>query len=989
MKPHLQKPWLRPALAALAVLASTATTAAAPPGRPVQLRHWTSSEGLPHNTITCLAQTADGYLWLGTQEGLVRFDGVAFTTYRPAGTPGLHNGMILALAPANDGVLWIGTETGLARLEDSVFAWYPSPAPVRDIAPDTSRGTLVATAGGGVLRVSEDRLGPALRFVELPNPHVTRILPGRDGTLWIVTRGGIVAVGDSPAATADRYHLPAGAIPFDLAQDSGGLFHVATDRGLYTLGDGGITPTPALQGTFVRRLLAGRRDRILVGTIHTGLWWTASTEGPLRPREGVPDGISVQALLEDREGSLWIGTLEDGLYQLMESSFRNVTASDGLSSPMVWSVFEGRDGTLWIGTQRGGLQGWRPGGGVQAFGPPALRDATVLSLAESAEGLWVGTEAAGAYLLLQDGTQTLHLTTADGLPHPAVTSILPRDRGTVWLGTDGGLARFADRRITVFGPGEGLPDPGVTALAPREDGGLWVGTRKGLAILDGSGLRQVPLVPGERQPIVNAVFPDGNVVWITTLSFGVIALEPSTGRSRRWDSSRGLPTDTVFGVVPGPRGRLWFSSNVGLFAMDPGDLLAPAGPPGAPLPAVHRLGVTDGMPSSECNGGGQPAALRRRDGALCFPTISGVACFDPEDLPGRERTFPVHVTGIRADGVAATPRDGISFPAGVRRIELTFAGLTFLNPAGTLYRYRLEGFDRDWVPSGKARQASYTHLPHGDYTFRVQARTPTGSWQSTGTPLSFSVEPWFYQQTWFLVLALTFFAGVGPAIYAWRVRSLKGWTRRLERQVEERTRELEEANRKLERLSLRDGLTGLGNYRLLQQTLDRVWAESARSGTRIAVILADLDAFKNYNDTYGHLAGDACLRSVAGVLLDAVGRPSDLAARWGGEEFCILLPETGLEGARDVAERIRRDVERLRIPHEASGVAPHLTLSLGVAAGTPRPGESPTRIVEAADQALYLSKREGKNRVTAVSMDDAEPRNPVSCGGSSTREEEA
>jgi len=374
-------------------------------------------------------------------------------------------------------------------------------------------------------------------------------------------------------------------------------------------------------------------------------------------------------------------------------------------------------------------------------------------------------------------------------------------------------------------------------------------------------------------------------------------------------------------------------------------------------------GVEDGMRNRECNGANHPAGWRAADGRLYFPTVEGLVEIDPRRLVTNPLAPPVVIESLVADGRPVPPRDGSVFEPGTESFEIQYAGLAFGVPERVRFRYKLENLDRDWVDVGARRNAYYTRIPPGEYRFRVAAANEDGVWNEEGASLSFRLRPHFYRTWWFGALALLGVAGAIASGDRIRERRARARETTLMRLVEQRTRELEEANQRLERLSHVDGLTGLANRRRFDEAFDVEWRRGSRSSWPLSLMLIDVDAFKAFNDTYGHLEGDACLRRVADTLSSCLGRAADVAARFGGEEFVALLPLASADEAARLAERVRERVEALAIPHASSPAAKRVTVSIGCATAVPKEDGEPAALLAAADAALYAAKRAGRNRV--------------------------
>ncbi len=938
--------------AALATLLLATGAFALDPGRALtqaRLTVWTPESGLPQSTVDAIVQTRDGYLWMGTEEGLVRFDGVRFVVSDRQTAPALRSAFISSLYEAPDGTLWIGTYGGgLARLRNGrIEAFHPELLGTDRIREMHAVGgaLFIATAGGGLLRIDGDRVTRFTTRHGLPTDRIWALEDDGEGGMWVATHGGgVVRWRDS--RVRQRLQLP-NDLARTLLRDPDGTLWIGTDGGgVFVWRNGAIVRTittrDGLPSDLIRTLQRDRAGSLWIGTDGGLASWRGDHAGALTVAEGLPNPI-IRAVLEDREGNLWVGTT-GGLVRLRDTRFIAYTRKEGLPVDGVRAIVEDRGGRLWVGTE---------GGGLCAVAPMRC------------------------------------YTKADGLPHDTIYSLAPGRDGSMWIGTDGGgVVRFRDGKVVE--KLSGLPNDRVRALLETADGGLWVSTTAGLAFVrdgttshvpelhdrqlrpllllpdgdllvgtDGAGLWRVSGRTARRLPIrleSNRIFSlaldaNGGAVWIGTSGGGLARLELAGGSVRSLTRRNGLHDDVVFQIVDrGP--DLWLTSNRGLYRVARDRVLAAMNGAQTDLSGTV-YGTADGMPSAECNAA-FPAAIRARDGRLWVATARGVAVLDPAAQSRNTVPPPVHVEEVLIDGspALATP---LRVPPGTQRLEIRYTALGLRAPERVTFRYMLEGYDRDWVSAGASRVAHYTKLAPSHYTFRVAAANEDGVPSTGEARLAVVVDPRWFETWWARLAGLALIAAVIWTGVRLRLTALHARHAELETIVNDRTRELAVANVRLRSLSYLDGLTGVANRRRFDEALEEACATAISERESVALVLIDLDHFKALNDTRGHQYGDEALRGVASQLAERTESRGGLVARFGGEEFAWLLPGVTLDAAVSEAEAVR-------VMIRDAGV---VTASFGVAAGT---DVMPAALVAAADAALYRAKSGGRDRVEAEGL---------------------
>ena len=971
------------------------------------------SADIPNELLpTALAQDKAGFLWGGGETGLVRWDGYHFRNYTPDPSKpgGLRDYLVFALHADEQGRLWVGTSSGGLAYHDAAtdrFVTVPLGADragartVLSIQDDHAGGVWVATNGGLFHVSAEARVIEALRHdpsdpMSLPRDKVQAVLCDRQGFLWAGSRDGLVRDGGGRDHRFRRISLASrGAEPEEvtqLMQDGIGRIWVATrHRGAYVIDADGQARHIAVPGRADEEDIDGEvmsmsevlPGRIWLATFGHGILQVDGPDLQLRKimhEDAVPNSLdsnAIYALRQDQSGLIWVSTTR-GLSHFDPHAagflpiFGQPAKTDSVSASDVSAMLAFPDGRLWLASQiegvdqydaaghrgltlpvkrvfgmeqgpgdrvffatRGGLY-MAPLGGAAQSGqlvsrlaiPGRPMDAGIFAVCSIGDVLWIGGTDDGAWALhvASDSTVTVlrHLDVPN-LSSGAVHTMAVGPGGTLVLGTEGGADlvdpstdRIEHIRADPADP-RSLSAPHVQSLAYDRAGRLWIGTDNGgLDVMVGRDAAGRP-------------------------------------RLRRFGLSEGLPNLDINSMLPDRRGHIWLSTDAGLVVIDPDDF------------AVRAFGVADGVAVS---GYWSNSAAATGWGDLLFGGLGGMTLVQPDIVADWRYMPPVAVTEVRIGGRTVQPapgeREGAAdtlwavIPPGRNSMAVEFAALDYSAPAFNRYRYRLEGFDTDWIETDALhRTATYTNLSPGNYTLLVRGSNRTGTWSPMMAALQIRVLPAWFQTWWCHLVELLAAFGVLTGAVQGRTVLLRARQRELQHLVEQRTAELSartaelsRSEERLQHMAYFDVLTALPNRRAFNDVL----TNAMEVLEEFALVLIDLDGFKQVNDALGHDAGDDVLVLAADVLREAV-RDGDFVARLGGDEFAILLRRLTDKGhANMVCQRI---VTAMSAPIKVKDSAVRIGASLGIAM-CPADGRDAETLYKHVDLAMYDAKHAGR-----------------------------
>jgi signal transduction histidine kinase/ligand-binding sensor domain-containing protein len=803
------------------------------------IKAWSMADGLPHLSVTALAQTRDGYIWIGTLAGLVRFDGVNFDVFTPQNCPQLPKSRIGGLFEGSDGTLFITTERGggLVALRGGKFEQLLGSGNEEDeivaCLKESSGDSLFAARSAALWRWSGGRLTAIST-----NRSFYPILPGsvaqdERGRLWMVSQAGeksrLVRFASGQLEFEALEGALAGAEVYALAKDTHGEIWIGTSRGLAGLREDRFEPVelPGLGSQPEIRDLAASNDGGLwicranywQRKYKDGRWAGAAAEIPgvttslkvlcedrygnlclgrypeglvrvsgdgvvtkVGRQNGLP-GMTVTSYLADLEGNEWLGLFDGGVVRLRPRRF-SVLGGAALTTP-VYSICEDHEGAVWVGSSFGGVYRFF-GTNTTRYGAEDLPLTDIWSLFEdSRSNLWVGTSSYGVYRFSQDRFTPLF----DRMQISDRVNVIYEDRrGRVWFGTLNGLACYENGKLAKTSMPWLSDEYEVVAIVGDGQERLWVGTKgAGVFCLSHDRFTSYSVTNGLLSNLAWSLYVDADdTLWVGTADGGLSRVRDGT--ISNFAPRDGLADNTVCHITEDSQGRLWFSSPHGVFYAEKKDLDSFAQGETKSF-SCTSYGQSDGMLSSACTCAFQPAGCKTKDGRLLFPTLNGVVVVRPDTVDANTLPPSVLIGKVIVDGDVQSPEltasapgntSAVTVPPGKRQLEIHYTALSFSAPEKVRFKYRMDGLDSGWVDGGTKRMANYSYLPHGRYQFRVQACNNDGVWNTKGANVDLVVLPYFWQ-TWWFIGAAVIAGGTGIALTVRNIEKAKS-RRRFERQ---------------------------------------------------------------------------------------------------------------------------------------------------------------------------------------------------------------
>jgi ligand-binding sensor domain-containing protein/signal transduction histidine kinase len=804
---------------------------------------YNTDNGLPQSSVSSIIQSRDGYIWFATQEGVVRFDGLRMTIIDRNNTPELASNNIGGLMEDRNGGIWMfpAGRSGVTRFKDGKFRTFTTKdglaSLARNAAAMDSSGNLWITSNNGVSKLDGDKFITFTRKDGLPSDSAFTIYCDPEGSIWMATYFNMTRYKDGRFTTYSREEGLLTDSVTAFCSDHDRNMWIGTFHGLNKMTDGkfsAYTKKDGLADNLINAIFEDSRKQLWIGT-EKGL---DKFENGAFIHIQSDDGVSstpIAGIIEDKEGTVWIRPRNKGIQRLHNGTLETYSTKDGLSENDVRKIFEDREGSLWIGIYGSGVDRLRDTKFTTYTTEDGLSQDLIQSVFEDHEqNFWVGTFTGGLNKL--SGGKWRHYSTKDGLASNAISGIAEDHSGVIWISSALGLNQIKNGKILpVTLPGD-MSANGVNALLVDHQGSVWIGGSK-IARYDGGNLVTIRDTPGlnffsfvfyedqngiiwagstlglyriENDRAVNIPLPDSlpfsgifeiqgdrdGTLWLGSTGGGIIRYKD--GKFKAITPKDGLFDYNSYCLLEDEYGNFWTDCNKGIYRVSKKELNEFCDGKRTSVTCTV-FGTADGMKNRECNGGSSPNAWRMHDGKLCFSTVKGVAMIYPADIKLNMVPPPIVIEQMLVDQKPSDLRIKNIYSPGTEKFEFHYAGISFLGADKVRFKYKLEPFETEWIDAGSRRDAFYTHIPPGDYTFKVIAANSDGVWNETGPTVAFTLKPFFYQSGWFLALCVVGFVGVGPGLYLMRVRQLKRRETELTSIVDARTRDLKKEKENVEK----------------------------------------------------------------------------------------------------------------------------------------------------------------------------------------------
>lgn len=754
---------------------------------------WTTNEGLPSDNLMDIVQDANGFIWIGSYEGLIRFDGVEFKVLSKYTHPDFNSTSARILYFDNQDNLWIGTNgDGIAKYSKGKFITYTTQNglpdnSIRRIFKDSDETLWVGTTAGlaKLLKGSQQ----FQRVTQFENSMIELVFQDHSGAIWVGPGdGGVFKFENGRFISPPPLQALSKSVLLSMLQDREGNIWLGTkDHGLFILREGNLTrfdDRDGIKAKTINSLWLGKKGSVWIGS-DSGLFrYYADSFAGYAEIQGFNNNL-ITKLIEDKEGNLWISTARGGLTKLSDSKFLTYSIPEGMVHNKVNSVIEDHSGVFWIGTDAG-LSLLKDGSFIKSDLTAKFVGIRIRHINIDQEGtIWLATYSKMGTLAYKDGEFTSY-STKDGLSSNRCRVSLVDSRGNIWIGTSRGLNRISQGKVTVFTRTNGLVNDYIMTIFEDSSNKIWIGTDGGgIAVYENGSFKPFTTDDGLAANIVFKIFQDSRqTMWITT-NGGISRF--INGKFDNFTVEEGLKADAIFQAIEDDHGQLWMTANTGVFNASLQDLYDFAE---GNLKTINTVlyDTTDGLRASIT-----PTSwgVKAKDGRLFLPTMDGIVIVDPQQIPINPFPPPIYLDLVQIDDNFIDPAELKELLPENKRINFKFTALSYVVPEKVKFQYMLKGFEDSWSEPTFKREASYTSLPAGGYDFLIRAANNDRVWSESNSYVQFTQKPYFYETIWFLLTVATCLGLILILAYYVRVRTLRNRQIELERLLSERTKDLE------------------------------------------------------------------------------------------------------------------------------------------------------------------------------------------------------
>ncbi len=948
---------------------------------------WSVEDGLLQVVAASIAQDSQGYIWVGSQVGLSRFDGVKFTHFTPEEYPEI-NGYINKILSDSSGHLWVATTNGLSvRQKNLTFQQVKKPNNYKKLNNskfkinnmiELADKRILVSSNHGIFTVNNKNLTYQELVLKKHKQIATFGLFADEQSIWLGHLGFITEIRNG---TEKIYSLgkESQSVKVEHITQYQNKILLGTTDGIYQLINGKLvkhTQHPVLSNVPIESMMVDSRQELWIGT-NLGLFHLINSNVYEYIDNNNPKAFKViRSMLEDKEGNLWLGSYVHGIARLRQGSTYNYSIESGLTDPLVWSVFPRDDNSLWIGTNSG-LNKFENESFSLEVSSEKLPHPVVYTLFEDPSQLVIGTRTGIAFYKNKKITMP---SKQEAIMHSHIRSIISDDNTGYYFGTNNGLFHLTNNQFKQYNLATNGDNLSIRHIIKSSQNNLLLGTTKGIYQFSSGVIEKVYPQQSEENIDITFIYQntDDNSLIVGTASSGLLY-----NKNSQWHlfnkKNSGLPTPGGFFIVKDANDIVWISSYNGMYRFPYNNIRLLINHKIDNLGTQYILSDTpqsSGAEKSDCCTGAGTAKGILNNNALILPSRTGLIMLDTNHISTNLIAPFSIIERIKHSNkwhTVINSKEKRVLNNNARDIVFEFTAPTFQDPQGIFIQYQLSGYDEQWkkLEDVSKRQVSYTNLPAGNYQFKIKASNNSNIWQKYPTTLSFQILPYFYETWWFILTIIVSVIYLLKLWYKKRVLFFKNQQLILEAEVKKRTQELSIANKKLTNISYTDPLTGLKNRRYLHEQIskdiayfNRLKASPANADSTIVLMMIDIDHFKMINDTFGHSIGDKVITKLSEVLLTEL-REDDYIVRWGGEEFLIVARAVERENSDHIARRLCKKIEATNFDNELKAHK-KITCSIGFALlpffeDSNQVDLSWEEVVDIADKALYLVKQNGRN----------------------------